>query len=171
MVPPLNRTQLENLLADELGDLLHSENMLIKALPKLAAAAGTQELKEFFEKDLVQTRKQVKQVEKMLGELEREAREKKCEGMMGLLVECQHLVTRSKPSITADQALICAARKIKAFEKTAYESVTAWAQLCGHTRLAEIGAALASEEESATELLREMQQRFVEQEETALAIV
>jgi ferritin-like metal-binding protein YciE len=140
--------EFSKLLCDELGDLLHAENMLLKALPKLIAGTSAPALKGLFENHFKLTRSQVKRLEKMFEALDLPAREKKCEGMMGLLVECQHVLTRAKPSLAVDQALISLARKIESFEAIAYESAAVWAGLCGIRSVREM-ALEAAEEENA----------------------
>jgi ferritin-like metal-binding protein YciE len=152
----LNPESLDKLICDELADLLHVENMLLKALPKLAAGAYAHGLKELFENHLVETRVQVKRLEKMFGSLERPAREKRCEAMMGLLVECQHLLTRSKPSLATDQALICAARKVESFEVISYRSLASWAELCKYETIRILALETADEEERALRALEGM---------------
>ena len=57
--------EVEKFLCDELADLLHVENMLVKALPKLAAGADSADLKQLFESHFAETRSQVKRVEQM----------------------------------------------------------------------------------------------------------
>jgi ferritin-like metal-binding protein YciE len=151
---PMRLEELSKLLCDELADLLHGENMLLKALPKLTAGASAPELKMLFEVHFEQTKLQVKRLERMFATLDLPAREKKCEGMMGLLVECQHLLTRAKPSPVTDQALICAARKIEAFEAIAYQSVAAWAGLCNYPAIQEMAFEAAAEEEAMSAELR-----------------
>ena len=150
----MNNEQVEKLLCDEIADLLHVENMLIKALPKLVAGAFAPELKALFENHFTETRLHVKRLEKMFAVVELPAREKKCEAMMGLLVECQHLLTRAKPSLVLDQALICSARKVESFEIVAYQSVAAWAALSGYDR---IRASALETVEGEQEMLRSLE--------------
>jgi ferritin-like metal-binding protein YciE len=47
---------LKDLYVDELKDLYSAEGQLVKALPKMAKAASSDELKQGFEKHLEQTR-------------------------------------------------------------------------------------------------------------------
>jgi ferritin-like metal-binding protein YciE len=143
-----SRESLEKLLCDEIADLLHAENMLVKALPKMVTGANAAELKDLFGRHLIETREHSKRLETMFGLLGLPAREKKCEAMMGLLVECQHLLTRAKPSPATDQVLVCAARKIEAFEIVAYDSVAAWASYCGHDKIGALAQATMREEQA-----------------------
>ncbi len=153
---PIKLDELGKLLCDELADLLHAENMLLKALPKLAAGACAPELKALFDTHFEETRSHVKRLEKMFAALDLPVREKKCEGMMGLLVECQHVLTRAKPSLAVDQALLCAARKIEAFESVAYRSIAAWAALCGYRSIADLATQAAAEEDLTNQAFQRM---------------
>jgi ferritin-like metal-binding protein YciE len=152
----LNIEQVEKLLCDEIADLLHVENMHLKALPKLVAGAFAPELKGLFTKHIEDTRRQVKRLEKMFATLNLPAREKKCEAMMGLLVECQHLLTRAKPSPVFDQALLCATRKVESFEIVAYQSVAAWAGLCGNKTIRTLALETVEEEQQMIRALEKM---------------
>jgi ferritin-like metal-binding protein YciE len=54
---------LKKLYIDELKDLYSAENQLIKALPKMAKAASSDELRAGFEKHLEQTKGHVQRLE------------------------------------------------------------------------------------------------------------
>lgn len=153
---PVKLHDIHKLMCDELGDLLHAENMLLKALPKFSAGSSAPALKKLFETHLEETRTQVERLEQMFELLEIPAREKKCEGMMGLLVECQHLLTRAKASLATDQGLISAARKVKGFESLAYSSVAVWAGLCGLSEIREMALEAVAEENAMSRALETM---------------
>jgi len=76
--------------------------------------------------------------------------------MMGLLVECQHVLTRAKPSLAVDQALISLARKIESFEAIAYESAAVWAGLCGLRSVREMALEAAEEENAMSRALERL---------------
>ena len=152
----INLEQLEKLFCDELGDALHFENMLLKALPKFEHAASNPDLKALFSNHVVETKGQIVRLGKIFALLDLPAREKKCEGMMGILVECQHLVSRWKPSVVTDQGLISAARKIKYFEIVAYDSLARWAQISGHAAITELAREGLAEEKAMGEELEKM---------------
>src|SRR3954469_14293208 len=62
---------LQEVLVDQLRDLLHAEGQLVKALPRMARAAKTPELKTAFQNHTEETKGQVerlKQVFELLGE-------------------------------------------------------------------------------------------------------
>jgi ferritin-like metal-binding protein YciE len=78
---------LRELYVDELKDLYSAENQLIKALPKMAKAASSEELRQGFEEHLEQTKGQVQRLEKIFESLEGSPKGKKCVGMEGLVQE------------------------------------------------------------------------------------
>ena len=74
---------LEELLVDELKDLYNAENQMVKALPRMAKAAGSPELRRAFERHLEETRRQVERLEQIGTELDIRLTGKKCKGMEG----------------------------------------------------------------------------------------
>ena len=78
---------LQKLYTDELRDLYNAENQLLKALPKMAKAASSEELKEAFEQHLEQTKGHVKRLEQVFEELDEKPKGKTCRAMKGLIEE------------------------------------------------------------------------------------
>jgi len=56
---------LKELYVDELKDLYNAENQLVKALPKTAKAASSEELRAGFEEHLEQTKSHVQRLEQI----------------------------------------------------------------------------------------------------------
>src|SRR4051812_2201486 len=83
---------LEELFIEQMRDLYHAEHQLIKALPKMARAASTPELKQGFEEHLQQTRGHAERLEQIFTQLGMKARGKRCEAMEGLVAEGQELI-------------------------------------------------------------------------------
>ena len=78
---------LKELYVDELKDLYNAENQLVKALPKMAKTASSEELRQGFEEHLEQTRGHVQRLEKIFKSLGESPKGKKCKGMEGLVAE------------------------------------------------------------------------------------
>src|SRR3989441_11192192 len=78
---------LKKLYVDELKDLFSAENQLLKALPKMAKAASSDELRAGFEEHLEQTKGHVQRLENILQSLDESPKGKKCVGMEGLVKE------------------------------------------------------------------------------------
>ena len=113
---------LEDLLIDQLRDILHAEKQLLKALPKMAKAARSSQLKTLFETHLSETEMQVERLNESLKMLGGAARAKPCKGMAGLVDEGEEVMDegQEKDDAPADIALIGAAQRVEHYEIAAY---------------------------------------------------
>jgi Mn-containing catalase len=106
-------SQLKELLIEELQDILHAENQLVAALPKMAQAAKAPKLREAFEKHLEQTQLQVERLNQVFETLGSEPEPTPCRAMVGLIEESEERIEEStgKDELSADLALITAPKK------------------------------------------------------------
>jgi len=158
-------TQLKELLVEELRDLLHAENQLIAALPKMAQAAHHPKLKEAFEKHLAQTRTHVMRLEKSFELLGEEAAPKTCKAMLGLVEEGQEKIEEGQDmeEIAADLGLITAAQKVEHYEISSYGTVRSLARQIGELNVATLLSHTLGEEESADYLLTEISKPLIQE--------
>jgi ferritin-like metal-binding protein YciE len=129
---------LEELLQDELKDLYSAENQIIKALPRMAKAASSPELKRAFERHLEETRRQVERLEAIGEELEMKLTGKKCAGMEGLIEEGKELMQEIDDEDALDAGLIGAAQKVEHYEIAAYGTARTHAEMLGYRRIAKL---------------------------------
>ena len=122
-------TNLEELFVHELRDTLDAERQLLKALPKMAKAATSEELQAAFEEHEGVTEQQVERLETIFKSLGKAARGKHCPGMEGIVEEGNELITAEEPGVPLDAALICAAQKVEHYEIAAYGSLVEYAKL------------------------------------------
>lgn len=155
---------LQELLTEELQDLLHAENQLVKALPKMAKAAHAAELKEAFSNHLKQTQEHVERLKRAFGILEVKAKAKPCKGMVGLIEEGQEVITegKGKDAEIADLALIAAAQKVEHYEISGYGTLRTIAERLGQDEVAQLLAETLEEEKKADELLTSVAQSPLE---------
>ena len=78
---------LHDAFIDELRDTYDAEKQLTKALPKLAKAASSPELREAFESHLEETKGQIERLEQVFESLEEKVRGKHCDGIAGIIEE------------------------------------------------------------------------------------
>src|SRR5512143_3580739 len=104
---------LEDLLTDELKDIYSAENQLIKALPKMAKAADSADLRNAFEKHLEQTRTHAQRIEQICSELDVRPSGKKCVGMEGLVGEGKEVLQEDMEKEPRQAALIGAAQRVE----------------------------------------------------------
>ena len=119
---------MHELFLEQLADVYDAEKQLVKALPKMAEAASSPELKAGFREHLDQTEGHVQRLEEIFEMLDKPAKGKKCEAMQGLLAEGKELMEESEPSVK-DAALIAAAQKVEHYEIASYGCLRTWADL------------------------------------------
>jgi ferritin-like metal-binding protein YciE len=149
-------SNLEDLFIHELRDVLDAERQLVKALPKMAKAASSEELKAAFEEHLSVTETHVERLETIFKALNKAVRGKHCAGMEGLIKEGEELIKEEDPGAPLDAALICAAQKVEHYEIAAYGSLATYAQQLEMNEAADLLEATLSEEKETDEKLSEI---------------
>jgi ferritin-like metal-binding protein YciE len=129
---------LEELLVDELKDLYSAENQIIKALPKMAKAASSPELKRAFERHLEETKRQVERLNQIADTLDIRLTGKKCKGMEGLIEEGKEIIEEDLDENAIDAGLIGAAQKVEHYEIAAYGTARTHASLLGYNKIAKL---------------------------------
>src|ERR1700730_17388511 len=122
---------LKELCVDKLKDLYNADNQLVKALPKMAKAASSEELRQGFEEHLEQTKEHVQRLEKIFTALDESPKGKKCVGMEGLIQEGSEVMEEDFEDAVLDAALIGAAQRVEHYEIAAYGTVCALAKILG----------------------------------------
>ena len=152
-------------MIEELQDLLHAEKQLVTALPKMADAAKTANLRAAFEKHLEQTRMQVERLNQAFEMLGSEAEPKTCRAMVGLIEEGEEKIQESdgKEELAADIALITAAQKVEHYEIAAYGNARTLALQIDERDVARLLDYTLGEEESTDHLLTEIAKPLLQQ--------
>src|SRR5580692_4774382 len=125
---------LQELYIDELKDIYNAENQLVKALPKMAKAASSAELRQGFEEHLEQTRGHVQRLEQIFESLGENPKGKKCVGMEGLVKEGSEVMEEDFEGALMDSALIGAAQRVEHYEIAAYGTVSEFARILGESQ-------------------------------------
>jgi len=163
---------LQKLYTKELRDLYNAENQLLKALPKMAKAASSEELKNAFQKHLEQTKGHVERLEQVFKELDEKPKGKTCHGMKGLIEEGSQILEEDGEESVLDAGIIVAAQKVEHYEIAAYGSVRTFAELLGKNKSAELLQTTLDEESETNETLNQLAEGIVNPEaimETELA--
>src|ERR1700687_4799090 len=147
---------LKKLYVDELKDLFSAETQLLKALPKMAKAASSDELRTGFEEHLEQTRGHVQRLEQIFKELGEKPSGKKCKGMEGLVAEGQEMMGEDFEDDLMDAALISAAQRVEHYEIAAYGTVRTYAELLGEDTAAQLLEQTLEEEKETDQKLTDM---------------
>jgi ferritin-like metal-binding protein YciE len=120
---------LKELFVSELKDLYSAENQIVKALPKMAKAASSADLRAAFEEHLEQTHGHVERLEQIFKTLGATPKGKKCKAMEGLIEEGKELLEADAEPAVRDAGLIAAAQRVEHYEMAGYGCVRTYARL------------------------------------------
>ena len=143
--------KLQKLYTNELRDLYNAENQLLKALPKMAKAASSPELKQAFEKHLAQTKTHVERLEEVFKEIGEKPKGKTCKAMKGLIEEGSEILQEEGEESVIDAGIIVAAQKVEHYE-------------IGKERSAELLQITLNEESDTNEALNQLAEEIVNPE-------
>jgi len=155
---------LEDLFVAELRDIYHAEKQLLKALPRMARASGSGELRNAFQEHLEQTQHQVERLEDVFAELDQKAKGKTCEAMEGLVAEGKDVINNAVEPDARDAGLIASAQKVEHYEIASYGCLVSWAEQLGHQRAVELLKQTLAEEKAADQKLTELAERRTNRE-------
>ena len=155
---------LKQLYIEELRDLHSAENQLLKALPKMAKGASSEELKLAFENHLDQTKVQVERLEEIFERLDETPKGKTCQAMKGLVEEGSEILEEDGEESVLDAGIIATAQKVEHYEIASYGTVRTFAQLLGEDEAAELLQETLDEEGEADKLLTQLAQEIVNPE-------
>lgn len=147
---------LRDLYIDELRDIYSAENQLVKALPKMAKAATSDELRSGFEEHLEQTRGHVSRLEQIFEDLDEKPSGKKCAGMEGLVKEGGEMIKNEFEGDVKDAGLIGAAQRVEHYEIAAYGTVRAFAELLGDRNAVDLLTQTLEEEKETDKKLTQL---------------
>ncbi|EKS42730.1 ferritin-like domain-containing protein [Afipia clevelandensis] len=144
---------LNDLFLDTLKDIYFAEKHILKALPKMAKAAQSDELRAAFEKHEGETEGQVERLEQIFELLDKPARGKTCDAIMGILDEGKEIMTEYKGTEALDAGLLAAAQAVEHYEISRYGTLKAWATKLGMKDAVKLIDATLQEEKNTDEAL------------------
>jgi ferritin-like metal-binding protein YciE len=144
---------LHELFVEELRDMYDGEKRIIKALPKLARHARSDELRTALTEHLRQTEKQATRLEQVFRTIGETPRGKKCDGIIGILEEGRNAIEELEEGPVLDAALIAGCQKVEHYEIASYGTLAYFAELMGHDRARELLGTTLDEEKAADEKL------------------
>jgi ferritin-like metal-binding protein YciE len=147
---------LHELFLEELADIYNAEQQLTKALPKMAKAAESEELRQAFEEHLEQTEEQISRLDQVFESLGEKMKRKTCKAMQGLVEEGNEVMQEHKGNPAIDAALIAAAQKVEHYEIATYGTLCTWADQMDHQDALDLLKQSIEEEETTDERLTEL---------------
>jgi ferritin-like metal-binding protein YciE len=144
---------LDDVLQEQVKDLLSAEKQLVAALPKVADAANSDELKKAINEHLEETRTHVQRLEEVTGLLGMAGGATTCKAMQGLVAEGEEVIGKPGDPIAKDAAIIAAAQRIEHYEIAAYGTAKTLAGELDHSDAANLLSETLDEESAADKLL------------------
>jgi ferritin-like metal-binding protein YciE len=145
-----------DLLVEEIKDLYSAETQLLKALPKMAKAAESEELRSAFETHLEQTKTHAQRLEQIMEDLDESPKGKRCKAMEGLIEEGKEVMEEDAVPVILDLGLITAAQKVEHYEIAGYGCARTLAELAGEKEVASVLQETLDEEGETDKLLTEI---------------
>ena len=147
---------LDDLFEETLKDIYFAEKQIVRALPKMAKAAQSPDLKAGFEKHLRETEGHVERLEQIFEILDRPARGKTCEAIVGILEEGKEIMEDFKGTVALDAGLISAAQAVEHYEIARYGTLKTWARQLGKNDIVRLLEATENEEVATDEALSKL---------------
>jgi ferritin-like metal-binding protein YciE len=123
---------LDDLFLDTLKDIYYAEKQILKALPKMAKAATSPELKQAFEKHRDETETHVDRLGDVFEIIGKAPRGKTCDAILGIIEEGKSIIEEFEGSPALDAGLLASAQAVEHYEISRYGTLKAWAQQLGH---------------------------------------
>lgn len=128
----MSMSNLNDLFVHFLRDIYYAEKQILKNLPKMAKKAGSEKLRDAFEKHHGETEEQIENLEKIFEQLGLKARGVTCDAIEGILSEAKEIMTETDDPQARDAGMIAAAQAVEHYEITRYGTLVAWAKQLGH---------------------------------------
>jgi ferritin-like metal-binding protein YciE len=147
---------LRELFHDTLKDIYFAEKKILAALPKMAKAAQSEDLKAAFQKHEAETEEHVARLEKVFAEIDAPARGKTCDAILGIIEEGQEVMKEYKGTPALDAGLLAAAQAVEHYEIARYGTLKTWASELGLDQAVRLLDATLSEEKKTDEALTKL---------------
>lgn len=151
---------LQDLFHDTLRDIYYAERKILKALPKMKRAAGSDELKAAFEKHHTQTERQIERLQQVFEIIDKPARGKTCEAIEGIIAEGEEIIDEFKGTTALDAGLISSAQAVEHYEITRYGTLKRWATELGMQDAAKLLEETLTEESQTDTDLTKLADKF-----------
>jgi ferritin-like metal-binding protein YciE len=148
---------------EELQDAYDAEKQLTKALPKMAKAATSPELRAAFDSHLEETRGQIARLEQVFHNLDEKVKGKHCDGIAGIITEGAGVMGEDFEDVTMDACLIASGQRAEHYEMAAYGSLIAWAKAMNHQDAATLLEETLKEEKAADAKLTKLAEGGINQ--------
>jgi ferritin-like metal-binding protein YciE len=154
---------LQELFHETLKDIYFAEKKILSALPKMAKAAHSDDLRAAFQKHESETEEHVARLEKVFEEIDEAPRGKTCDAIMGIVDEGQEVMKEFRGAPAHDAGLLAAAQAVEHYEIARYGTLKTWAMELGLKESVKLLEATLAEEKKTDETLTKLAESEVNQ--------
>jgi ferritin-like metal-binding protein YciE len=158
---------LQDLFHDTLKDIYFAEKKILSALPKMARAANSDEVRAAFDKHEGETEGQVERLEQVFQILGQTPKGKTCDAIVGIIEEGQEIMKEYKGTPALDAGLLAAAQTVEHYEISRYGTLKTWAGELGMDEAVKLLDATLAEEKKTDAALTELAETLVNQQAEA----
>ncbi len=158
----------KDLFTNQIEDLYDAEQRLTKALPKMAEAAHSNQLKQAIQQHLSETQGHVSRLETIFREIGVEPKRETCEAMKGLISEGEDMMHAKGDPDVRDAAIIAAAQRVEHYEIAGYGTARTFALRLGLRQAADLLQQTLNEEAAADRKLTQIAESNVNVQATAV---
>jgi len=146
----------DELILSFVQDVYYAERQILKALPKMAKAAASPELKQAFTQHREETQGQVERLQKVFEMLGKRARGATCEAINGLIEEGEEVIEEFPEGSVRDAGLVACAQAVEHYEMARYGALIAWAKSAGQNEVVSLLEETLAEEKKTDALLNQL---------------
>jgi ferritin-like metal-binding protein YciE len=161
--------KLDDLFHEGLKDIYFAEKKILTALPKMAKAVQSEELKAAFEKHESETEEHVSRLEKVFEMIDEQPRGKNCPAIVGIIEEGHEIMKEYKGSPALGAGLLAAAQAVEHYEIARYGTLIAWGAELGLKDATTLLKETLDEEKATDETLSELAEEIINQKAQAKA--
>ena len=164
---PAKQKTLEDLFLLTLKDVFYAEKQILRALPKMAKATQSDELRQAFEQHRTETDGQIQRLEQIFEQLGKRASGKTCEAIQGIIAENQEIMEDFADSDALDAGILAGAQAVEHYEITRYGTLRSWAQQLGMNDAVRLLEETLEEEKKTDQLLTQIAESAANQKAAA----
>jgi ferritin-like metal-binding protein YciE len=164
---PAKQKTLEDLFLTTLKDVYYAEKQILRALPKMAKATDSDELRQAFEQHRTETDGQIQRLEQVFEQIGKRASGKTCEAIQGIIAEGQEIMEEYAESDALDAGILASAQAIEHYEISRYGTLKSWAQQLGMTEAVTLIEETLAEEKKTDQLLTQIAESNANQKAAA----
>jgi ferritin-like metal-binding protein YciE len=155
---------LNDLFLSFLQDMYYAERQILKALPKMAKAAESEELKQALMHHREETQGHVDRLQQVFEQVGKRARGQTCEALNGIVEEGGEVIEELDKGVVRDAGILANAQAVEHYEMARYGTMIAWAKACGMQEAAKLLQETLEEEKKADTLLNQIASKSLNQQ-------